>query len=91
MEHIPYQAINDYCSKRIRNYEQKVSEALDIMDEMRCPLDMADGVLYDKMTECISQWCDENEIPYGEENDIDPEEVIFNSEPTPCEIIGFEF
>ena len=79
MAKIDYASIDAYCKDHIRSYELKVSLALEIIGENRCPLYMADSRLYDEMNEAILDWCDENEIPYGEEEEIDPEDVIFNA------------
>lgn len=77
MANIDYASIDAYCKDHIRHYEERVSIALDIIGMDRCPLYVADSRLYDEMNEAILEWCDENQIPYGEEEDIDPEEVLF--------------
>jgi len=79
METINYMAIDSYCAKRIHRYAERVSIALDQMDMMRCPLYMADPVLYDEMNDAIVDWCDEHEVSIDFYEDIDPEEVIFNA------------
>lgn len=79
MANIDYASIDAYCKDHIHRYEDRVSIALDIIGMDRCPLYMADSRLYDEMNEAILEWCDENQIPYGEEEDIDPEEVLFNA------------
>lgn len=78
MANIDYASIDAYCKDHIRHYEERVSIALDRIGEDRCPLYMADSRLYDEMVDAIRDWCDDNMIPYGED-DIDPEEVLFNS------------
>lgn len=79
MDTINYSSIDAYCAKHIRNYEERVSLALDRIGEWRCPLYMADSSLYDEMNDAIYDWCDDNEIPYGTELEIDPEDVLFNA------------
>lgn len=79
MAKIDYASIDAYCKDHIHRYDDRVSIALDIISMDRCPLYMADSRLYDEMNEAILDWCDENEIPYGEEEEIDPEDVIFNA------------
>lgn len=78
MANIDYASIDAYCKDHIHRYEDRVAIALDNMEEWRCPLYVADYGLYDEIRDAILEWCDDNGIPYGEEDEIDPEEVIVN-------------
>lgn len=72
-----------YCADHIEDYEMKVHIALNRIDHMRCPLEMADPMLYDEMYDAIADWCDDNDISYDDWDDdsrIEPEEILFYTE-----------
>ena len=57
----------------IEDFEVRLQLALKRMDRMRCPLSMADGMLYDEICDSVEEWCDDNgfSLEYDEDfNDI---------------------
>ena len=72
-----------YCADHIEDYEVRVQLALNRIDRMRCPLDMAAPDLFQEMYDAIADWCDDNDISYDDWDDdsrIDPEDVLFYTE-----------
>jgi hypothetical protein len=72
-----------YVAEHIEDYEMKVHIALNRIDRMRCPLSMADPILYDEIEDAIKDWCDDNEFSYDdwdEDSCVDPEAVLFFTE-----------
>lgn len=67
-----------YVRNNVEDYEVRLQLALKRMDRMRCPLRMADGVLYDEIVDSIDEWCEDNEISI--EYDFDFEELIEGEE-----------
>lgn len=69
-----------YCAAHIRNYEVRVQLALDVMDEMRCPLSMADSRLSDEIIEHAEEWAEENGYAVDFIDGIDVEEIVLCGE-----------
>ena len=67
--------IASYCKENIRNYGSRLSIALDNMDRMRTPLQMADRELHDEIWDMIVEWFDDNPSVYAD--DIAIEDIIF--------------
>lgn len=62
-----------FVRNNVEDFEVRLQLALKRMDRMRCPLSMADGMLYDEIVDAIEEWCDDNEVSleYDEDfNDI---------------------
>ena len=57
----------------IEDFEVRLQLALKRMDRMRCPLSMADGMLYDEIVDSIEEWCWDNDVDCSE---VDWDEVI---------------
>jgi hypothetical protein len=51
-----------YVRNNIEDYETRLQSALDRVDEMRCPLRMADNSLYDEIVDAVTDWCDDNDV-----------------------------
>lgn len=68
-----YKTLRDYCRNAIPNYDALEDLALDKIDGLRCSLEYASPELYDKMSEAIEEYCDDNDI----ENSFDVEEVFW--------------
>lgn len=58
----------------VEDFEVRLQLALKRMDRMRCPLSMADGMLYDEIIDAVEEWCDDNEVSL--EYDEDWDEII---------------
>lgn len=69
--------IASYCEENIRNYESRLSIALDDMDRMRIPLHIADRKLHDEIWDMVVEWFDDNPSVYAD--DIAIEDIIFNN------------
>lgn len=67
-----------YCRNNIEDFEERVQLALKKMDRMRCPLRMADGELFDEMTDTICEWCEDNGYSVDFFEDLD--EIIEGDE-----------
>ena len=63
-----------FVRHNIEDFEVRLQLALKRMDRMRCPLSMADGMLYDEIVDAIEEWCDDNEVSL--EYDEDFNEII---------------
>ena len=59
--------ILDRCKYEIREYEHRCQVALDIVDNQRCSLSVADYGLYDRISEIIEE--------YGEDYGVDTEDI----------------
>lgn len=68
--------IASYCEENIRNYESRLCIALDDMDRMRVPLQIADRELHDEIWDMIVEWFDDNPSVYSD--DIVTEDIIFH-------------
>jgi len=55
-----------YCRENIRLFDERARVADDEIEMYRCPLSVADYSLYDAMTDCITDYC--------EEHGLDPED-----------------
>lgn len=55
-----------YVRNNVEFYEERLQMALNKMERMRCPLQMADESLYDEIVDAIEDWCDDNEVCYDE-------------------------
>lgn len=62
-----------YCADTIPHFATREALALDTIDEMRCPLWMADERLYGAMEDAISDYLFDHDM----EEEIDPEEVFW--------------
>lgn len=67
--------IASYCEANIHNYEARLSIALDNMDRMRVPLQIADRELHDEIWDMIAEWFDDN--PSVHADDVVAEDIIF--------------
>ena len=67
-----------FVRHNIEDFEVRLQLALKRMDRMRCPLSMADGMLYDEIVDAIEEWCDDNEVSL--EFDEDWDELIEGDE-----------
>jgi hypothetical protein len=68
-----------YVRNNVEFFEERLQLALNKMDRMRCPLQMADEELYNDIINAIEEWCDDNEVCYDEvdwDDAIDGEEGI---------------
>ena len=65
----------NYCAVMIPYFNERESLALTRIDLERCDLHTADCSLYDEMTDCIKDFCEDNGIDYDRE-DIDTEQVF---------------
>ena len=64
-----------YVKENVWNYEARLQVALDVMDHMRVPLQMADGCLSDEIFDAMNDfWEDHFSVHY---DDITIEDVIF--------------
>jgi len=59
-----------YVRNNIEDFEERLQLALKRMDRMRCPLRMADGILFDEIYGAIDDWSWDNEVN-TEDWDID--------------------
>lgn len=50
-----------FVAKRVRSYETRLQLALDVMDESRCSLRMADSALFDEIVDKVEEWCEDND------------------------------
>ena len=66
-----------YCREQIEDYDLRVKLALNVMDRMRCPLQMADDLLYTEIYNCACDWADDNGYSVDFFDGIDVEEIIF--------------
>lgn len=67
-----------FVRNNIEDFEERLQLALKRMDRMRCPLRMADGILYDEIVDSIDEWCNDNEVSL--EFDEDWDELIEGDE-----------
>lgn len=67
-----------FVRNNIEDFEVRLQLALKRMDRMRCPLSMADGMLYDEIVDAVEEWCDDNEVSL--EYDEDWDELIDGDE-----------
>lgn len=51
-----------YVRNNVEDYEERLQLALKRMGRMRCPMRMADGILYDEIFDAISEWCIDNDV-----------------------------
>lgn len=68
-----------YVRNNVEFFEERLQLALNKMDRMRCPLQMADEELYNDIINAIEEWCDDNEVCYDEvdwDDAIDGEDGI---------------
>jgi len=65
----------NYCAVMIPYFNEREGLALTRIDLERCDLHTADSSLYDEMTDCIKDFCEDNGIDYDRE-DIDTEQVF---------------
>ena len=63
-----------FVRNNIEDFEVRLQLALKRMDRMRCPLSMADGMLYDEIVDAVEEWCDDNDVSL--EYDEDFNEII---------------
>lgn len=63
-----------FVRNNVEDFEVRLQLALKRMDRMRCPLSMADGMLYDEIIDAVEEWCDDNEVSL--EYDEDWDEII---------------
>ncbi len=77
MEKIELKKIAAYCRSRIEDYDLRVKLALNVMDRMRCPLQVADYLLYTEIYNCACDWADDNDYSVDFFDGIDVEEIIF--------------
>ena len=66
-----------YVRNNVEDFEERLQLALKRMDRMRCPLSMADCMLYDEIVDAIEEWCDDNEV---NNEDFDYEDLIEGDE-----------
>ena len=68
------QKLYKYCREQMmavsENFDLHEELALQTIDQMRCPLSMADEWLYNRMTELIEEYCEDNGLD-AEEYDTD--------------------
>ena len=68
-----------YVRNNVEFFEERLQLALNKMDRMRCPLQMADEELFNDIVNAIEEWCDDHEVCYDEvvwDDAIDGEEGI---------------
>ena len=64
-----------YVKENVWNYEARLQVALDMMDRLRVPLQMADGCLFNEISDAMCDfWEDNFSVHY---DDITIEDVIF--------------
>ena len=68
-----YKELDALCREQISMYDEKVAIAWDRIDQMRCPLWMADEPLYNEMLAVVEDYCWDNDLDI---DDIDIEEII---------------
>lgn len=66
-----------YCANHIEDYELRVKIAFNDMIRMRCPLRIADPILYNEMYDCASEWADDNDYSVDFIEGIDVEEILW--------------
>lgn len=45
-----------FVRNNVEDFEVRLQLALKRMDRMRCPLSMADGMLYDEICDSVEEW-----------------------------------
>lgn len=65
--------ITEYIKQSIDNFAVRADLALDRMYKYRCPLSCADRSLYDRISECIEDWCNDYD---QEPEEYDPEQIF---------------
>lgn len=58
----------------IADYDSRSEHAMNVMDEMRCPLSVADNSLYNAMNDKLTDWCNDNDF---DPDEFDPDSIIF--------------
>lgn len=73
--------IEAYCRKNIEDYEPMCQIALNRIDKMRCPLDMAMPELASEIDGQIEEWAEDNELTAEQIDElmeeIDNEDILF--------------
>ena len=68
-----------YVRNNVEFFEERLQLALNKMDRMRCPLQMADEELYNDIINAIEEWCWDNDVDCSEvdwDDAIDGEDGI---------------
>ena len=71
----PKHEIWERCKEEIKRWESRTDDALDKIDEMRCPLEYADNTLYNDIERVIEDYCWDNDIDQ-DDRDGGPEEIL---------------
>lgn len=66
-----------YVRNNVEFFEERLQLALNKMDRMRCPMRMADGILFDEICGAIDDWCYDNDV---DGSDWDCEDMIGGDE-----------
>lgn len=66
----------EYIKSNIVDFDDKISEAWESLDKYRCSLIMAENGLYDKISDLIQDYADDNGLSEEWIDDIDVEELF---------------
>ena len=69
------ESIYDYIKRNIEDFDRKEREALDTINNDRCPLKMAHSQLYEEIEELIGEYCEYYEL---NPDDYDTEDVFWD-------------
>ena len=74
---IAIREIIQYCKEQIDDFEIRADLAISISWRSRCPIETADFSLANQVSDCISEWCEDNDCNELYD-DITEEDILLN-------------